>query len=115
MTDTGINPAELDPVEKRRFWQEQIVRQLQSKMSQARYCEQNGLKLHQFTYWKYKDSKKAACADVTFVSVPLTGFRASATAGAGLNLITATGHRIEVCPEFDPATLKQLIAALELP
>jgi len=115
MKDTGSNPAELEPAEKRRFWQEQIERQLQSKMSQAQYCDQFGLKLHQFNYWKYKGRKKAACADVTFVSVPFTGFRTSATGGAGLNLITATGHRIEVSPGFDPATLKQLIAALELP
>ncbi len=114
MTETNINPVELEPAEKRRFWQEQIERHLQSRMSQARYCYQNGLQLHQFTYWKHKNSKKAA-DDVTFVSIPLTGFRASATGGAGLNLITATGHRIEVCPGFDPATLKQLIAVLELP
>jgi hypothetical protein len=113
MTVTDINPVELEPAEKRRFWQEQIDQQLQSKMSQAQYCDQNGLKLSQFTYWKYKNSKKAA-DDVTFVPVPFTGFRPSATGGTSLNLITTTGHRIEVCPGFDPATLKQLIAVLEL-
>jgi hypothetical protein len=69
-----MNPVELEPAEKCRFWKEQIERQLQSKMSQAQFCEQNGLKLHQFTYWKYIHGKKAVATEVAFVSVPVAGF-----------------------------------------
>jgi hypothetical protein len=110
-----INPVELEPAEKCRFWKEQIERQLQSKMSQAQFCEQNGLKLHQFTYWKYIHGKKAVATEVAFVSVPVAGFGAPAAAGAALHLVTDAGHRIEVYPGFDPATLKQLIVALRVP
>jgi len=110
-----INPVELEPAEKCRFWKEQIERQLQSKMSQAQFCEQNGLKLHQFTYWKYIHGKKAVATEVAFVSVPVAGFGAPAAARAALHLVTDAGHRIEVYPGFDPATLKQLIVALGVP
>jgi hypothetical protein len=113
---TEMNPVELEPAEKCKFWQEQIKRQLHSKMSQAQFCEQHGLKLNQFIYWKYKHGKQAADSDITFVSVPVAGFRTpSVSAQAALHLVTAAGHRIQVYPGFDPATLKQLIAALGAP
>jgi hypothetical protein len=112
---TDMNPVELVPAEKCKFWQEQIKRQLHSKMSQAQFCEQHGLKLNQFTYWKYKHGKKAADSNITFVSVPVAGFRAPSPVRSALHLVTAAGHRIEVYPGFDPATLKQLIAALGAP
>jgi hypothetical protein len=112
---TDMNPVELEPTEKCRFWQEQIERQIHSKMSQAQYCEQHGLKLHQFSYWKYKPKKKADDTDITFVSVPMASFRSPAATRAALHLVTDAGHRIEVFPGFDPATLKQLIAALQVP
>jgi hypothetical protein len=111
---TDINPVELEPTDKCRFWQEQIKRQLHSKLSQAQFCDQHGLKLHQFTYWKYKHGK-AAATDITFVSLPMTSFRRPAVDRADLHLVTEAGHRIEVYPGFDPATLKQLIAALQVP
>ena len=113
---TDMNPVEFEPTEKCRFWQEQINQQLHSKLSQAQFCEQHGLKLNQFTYWKYKHGKKAADKDITFVSVPMASFRApAASPRAALHLLTDAGHRIEVYPGFDPATLKQLIAALQVP
>jgi len=107
----NINRVELEPGEKRRFWQEQIARQSQSKLTQAQYCDQNGLKLSQFTHWKYKSPKKTS-AEVTFVSVPIP---TKPAVQAALNLITTGGYRIEVHPGFDPATLRQLIATLERP
>jgi hypothetical protein len=110
----NINPVELEPGEKRRFWQEQIERQLQSKLTQAQYCDQNGLKLSQFIHWKYKSPKKTS-AGVTFVSVPLPKINGKPAAPAALNLITTAGYRIEVHPGFDPVTLRQLIATLERP
>lgn len=109
----NINPVELEPGEKRRFWQEQIQRQLQSKLTQAQYCDQNGLKLSQFTHWKYKSPKTSA--GVTFVSVPVPPINGKPAAPAALNLITTGGYRIEVHPGFDPATLRLLIATLERP
>lgn len=110
----NINPVELEPGEKRRFWQEQIERQSQSKLTQAQYCDQNGLKLSQFTHWKYKSPKKTS-AGVTFVSIPVPTINGKPDAPAALNLITTGGYRIEVRPGFDPATLRQLIATLERP
>jgi hypothetical protein len=110
----NINPLELEPGEKRRFWQDQIERQSQSKLTQAQYCDQNGLKLSQFTHWKYKSPKKTIAA-VTFVSVPVPTINAKPAAPVALNLITAAGYRIEVHPGFDPVTLRQLIATLERP
>jgi hypothetical protein len=109
-----MNPVELESSEKCRFWQEQINRQMHSKLSQAQFCEQNGLKLHQFSYWKYKHGKNATDTDITFVSVPMASFRTSLPARAALHLVTDAGHRIEVYPGFDPATLKQLIAVLQV-
>ena len=111
----NINPVELEPGEKRRFWQEQIERQLQSKLTQAQYCDQNGLKIHQFTHWKYKSPKKTNAVGVTFVPVPIPTINGKPSAPAALNLITGAGYRIEVQPGFDPATLRQLIATLERP
>lgn len=107
----NINPVELEPGAKRRFWQEQIERQSQSKLTQAQYCDQNGLKLSQFTHWKYKSPMTRA--GVTFVSVPAPTINAKPAAYAAISLVTAAGHRIEVHPGFDPTTLRQLIATLE--
>lgn len=42
----------------REFWELHIGKWKESSMSQAAYCRQNGLKWHDFYYWKNKVRRK---------------------------------------------------------
>lgn len=42
----------------REFWEHHINQWKESSMSQASYCRQNGLKWHDFYYWKNKVRRK---------------------------------------------------------
>ena len=102
---------EFDCKQRRRFWKEHIDRWQQDSMSQAAYCRQYELKQHQFTYWKKRLSQIDSA--ITFVPLQLAHRLPTAATKPGFNLYTPNGFRIEVAVGFDPATLKQLISAVQ--
>jgi hypothetical protein len=48
MTGQNLDPSSRD------YWEFHINKWKESDMSQAAYCRQNGLKWHDFYYWKNK-------------------------------------------------------------
>lgn len=49
---TQVNLEDLDPAAKEQLWKEHIDQHRQSELTRSEYCRQNGMKLHQFIYWK---------------------------------------------------------------
>ena len=106
-----INPAEPGPEHKRRIWQSQIVRWQQSGLSQAAYCREHGLKLHQFIYWKNRFNRTDA--GIKFVPLRFSQNLPVPVAESSFNLFTPNGYRIEVGSRFNAGALKQLINVIQ--
>jgi len=51
MADVTIPLEELDPKEKRQFWEDHVQAWQHSGLTQAEYCWQNNLKNHRWWYW----------------------------------------------------------------
>ena len=58
-----------DPVQKRRFWGRHLEQCRQSPLTQKAYCQEHGLKRHQFYYWKKRLT--SAPEKVSFLPVNL--------------------------------------------
>ena len=108
MADVTSSPEELDPKEKRQFWEEHIQAWQQSGLSQVEYCRRNNLKDHQWWYWRKRISHPPD-TDVTFV--PLR-FSSNKTSRTGISVVTPNGYRIECDTGFDFSKLRQLILAV---
>ena len=108
MEDITRSPEELNPKEKRQFWEDHIQAWQQSGLTQVEYCRQNNLKNHRWWYWRKRISFSPD-TDVTFV--PLH-FSSSQTLRSGISMVTPNGYRIEIDNGFDFAKLRQLITAV---
>jgi len=108
MADVTIPPEELDPKEKRQFWENHVQAWQQSGLTQAEYCRQNNLKNHRWWYWRKRISHPAE-TDVTFV--PLR-FSSNKTSRTGISVVTPNGYRIECDTGFDFSKLRQLITTV---
>ena len=108
MEDVTRPPEELDPREKRQFWEGHLQVWQQSGLTQAEYCRQNNLKNHRWWYWRKRISHPPD-TDVTFV--PLH-FSSSQTLRSGISVVTPNGYRIEIDNGFDFSKLRQLITAV---
>jgi hypothetical protein len=108
MADVTIPPEELDPKEKRQFWENHVQAWQQSGLTQAEYYRQNNLKNHRWWYWRKRISHPPE-ADVTFV--PLH-FSSSKTSQTGISVVTPNGYRIECDNGVDVSKLRQLILAV---
>ena len=100
--------------QKRQYWKTHITNWQASRLSQTEYCRRHELKFHQFVYWRRKFVPKAA-VPISLVQVPVavvaraTGYGLRPTA---LRVALAPDLCIEVCPGFDPPTLKQVVTVL---
>lgn len=108
MEEVTLSPEELDPKDKRKFWEDHIQVWHESGLTQAEYCRQNNLKNHRWWYWR-KRLSHSADTEITFV--PLR-FPSSKMSRSGVNVITPNGYRIEVDHGFDFSKLRQLIMAV---
>ena len=52
MEEVTLSPEELDPKDKRKFWEDHIQAWHESGLTQAEYCRQNNLKNHRWWYWR---------------------------------------------------------------
>ena len=105
MSDVISSPEELDPKEKRKFWEDHVEAWQHSGLTQAEYCRQNNLKNHRWWYWRKRISCSAE-TDVTFV--PLH-FSSSKISRAGISVVTPNGYRIVCDTGVDFSKLRQLI------
>ena len=108
MADGSNTPEELDPKEKRQFWENHIQAWQESGMTQAGYCRQKNLKNHRWWYWRKRISFSRD-TDVTFV--PLR-FSSSKVSRSGISVVTPNGYRIEIDNGYDISKLRQLIAVV---
>ena len=112
MAQDNIRQQELE--QNRLDWNTHITSWQASRLSQTEYCRRHKLKFHQFVYWRRKFAPKAA-VPISLVQVPVaavaraTGYGPRPTA---LRVALAPDLCIEVCPGFDPPTLKQVVTAL---
>jgi hypothetical protein len=108
MSDETISPEEIDPRAKRNFWEEHIRAWQAGDDSQAEYCRQNNLKMHQWWYWRRRISHTSD-SEITFVPLNFSSGKLYRT---GVNIVTPNGYRIEVDHGFDLSKLRQLVAAV---
>jgi len=95
---TQINLEDLDPAAKEQFWKEHIEQHRQSKLTRSEYCRQNGLKLHQFIYWKKRFARKQSRENggVSFVALNVASAIKPVATKNTLNVFTPNGYRIEL-------------------
>ena len=108
----SIRQQELE--QKRHYWKTHITSWQASRVSQAEYCRRHELKLHHFVYWRRKFAPKAA-TPISLIQVPTAVVARAAGLGSmppALRVALAPDLCIEVCPGFDPPTLRQVVAAL---
>jgi len=99
-------------LEKRRIWQQHIQSWQASGSTQISYCRCHDLKFHRFVYWKNKFNPKADARSSTIVELPMGLDRLVLSQPGFLRLAVGEHYRIEVCRDFDPVALRQLLHVL---
>lgn len=106
--EDGLSPPSQessDPHDKRRIWERRLEQCRQSGLSQKIYCQQNGLKLPQFYYWRKRLASDRG--KVSFLPLPLPGGRSAPYASCGVRIVAPNGFAIEL---DHPAPLSELLA-----
>lgn len=110
-TEASFNQQAAGIKDKAAHWQYHIEQWQLSDLSQAVYCQQQGLSLASMGYWRTRLKKSQAIADspevaVSFVPVQLTSMNSS------LTLRTQQGLSLDLSAGFDPALLKEVLQVL---
>jgi hypothetical protein len=96
---------------KEHFWQQAVARWQRSGLSVRTYCARERLSEASFYGWR-RELQRRPCQPVpTFV--PLTVVSDAPAAAAPLELVLDNGRVIRIRADFDAATLRRLLAALE--
>jgi len=97
------------------FWQQHIAQWQASGLSQARYCRQQALIAHQFTYWKRKFlanvDQEASASKTGFARVQVAA-HVAAPVSPGLSLCFRDGTQITGIAQHNLSLIKQLIEVL---
>ena len=91
-------------VEKKIEWKTKIRQQRESGLSIRQWCCQNQISLCSFYYWKDRLQPKPELTRSSFTEL-------SIDQGSGISL-ECQGVRILIDKSFDPATLRNCLAAL---
>jgi len=95
--------------QRREYWQSHIDACQESGMTRTAYCEQKGLNLKTFAYWKHRLKKSINTVKLIQVSskhgIAMQGHNTSAT----LKLIVNDRFAVEVSEGFNPTTLVQVV------
>lgn len=105
------NTVSVPRQEKRRFWEKHILRWPSSGLSQAGYCQEHGLRLKSFGYWKRKIM--ASKASPSLVEVPPAVSAQLFPLSKPIRLQIGHKYRIEIERGFDAETLSLLLGVLE--
>ena len=88
------------------YWQGHVQRCIESGSTQAAYCRQHDLVVHQFGYWHRK-----LASQPTASWLPVVLAQSAVSASIDLEL---RGERVlHIEPGFDERLLKQIIVAVE--
>lgn len=90
----------------REYWRELISRQEQSGTTVRAFCAQQGVTDASFYGWRKKLRESAA------VSFALVAPRSGEHRPSPVELVLATGERVQVGPGADAATLRMVLAVL---
>jgi len=99
---------------KRRTWKRHLKGWQASGLNQAEYCRTHDLKQYHFTYWK-KRLAGSRPGNSTFLPVQVIDSEPTAIQhrSASLKLEVSGGFCIQIDDDFNPTTLKKLLAVLE--
>lgn len=105
LTETSFNQQVAGIKDKAAHWQYHIEQWHLSDLTQAVYCQKQGLSLAAMGYWRTRLKKLQAIADspevpVSFVPVQLTSINSS------LTLRTQQGLSLDLSVGFDPVSFK---------
>jgi len=90
---------------KREHWKGVLDRWRESGLSKAAFCRENGVRPWQLQYWFQRLNEAGPDPTAAFASVHCNG-------GSGIRVRLPSGLTVEVEPDFDPATLVRLLAAV---
>jgi hypothetical protein len=103
--------------ERARYWAEQVASWGRSGLSQAAFCQREGITYGTFGWWKRYLQKasgqqsrrrgRVPKASGPFVEVRLSGLSST------YEVVLAGGRSIRVPSQFDPQVLSRLITAVE--
>src|SRR5580704_6256895 len=96
---------------KEEHWRQHFRDWEASGLSARVFCARRGLSQQSFYAWR-RQLRRRDSAKPLFVPIRLRDDR-SAPAGHALEVLLASGRRIQVAPGFDAATLRELLAVLE--
>ena len=112
MLSQGGNSMEKSYKEKneelRKFWKNHINQWSQADLSQIKYCRQNDLIPHRFTYWKRKFEQQHLPVEFVQIPDPLP------VNSPGLKLNIGPGLQIEIPDGFSSNTLGQVLKTLNI-
>ena len=94
---------------RQREWHTEIEAQQRSGLSQRAWCDQRGIPVGTFAWWKHQLRSLGRASEVAFVDVVV----AEAAAPTVDIVLRHSGHRVVVGPHFDERLLRRVIAALE--
>jgi|KBSMisStandDraft_5_1062788.scaffolds.fasta_scaffold67737_5 transposase-like protein len=89
------------------YWQELILQQEQSGLTVHAFCEQRGVTEASFYGWR-KQLRGEAPVGFALVEAKESGL----TPKAPVELVLATGERVQISPGTDAATLRMVLGVL---
>ncbi|EGV28550.1 transposase [Thiorhodococcus drewsii AZ1] len=108
----------------REQWQSIVEGWPKSGLTQAQYCAQQGISVTSFHRWREQvrqdadpgdqETRQGEGGSVRWVPVELHEVPAP-VAGPALTLVLANGLRLEVGADFEPRTLRRVLAVLQEP
>ena len=99
--------------QKREHWQRHIQAWQASGMTQAAYCQNNGLNLKSFAYWKHRLKKQnSTTVQLVQVASPKT-LPVHYSRSCALRMILDNHISIEIADEFSPATLARVLDVVQ--
>ena len=103
--------------QKEQLWRGRVREQAHSGLSIREFCESRGVLESSFYFWRRELQARetehaAAGCPPAFAAVTLASTDAPS---ADLELVLTSGVRVRVPVGFDPQTLRELLAMLELP
>jgi hypothetical protein len=105
-------PTRVPDPARERLWRKRLARWKASGLKVGEFCGREGVAPTAFAHWRKelraRDARRAAAAVPSFVPVHLTP-----TPAAALEVALPGGRVVRVPPGFDPAHLRDVVAALE--
>ena len=109
-------PTRVPDPAREKAWRKRLARWKATDLTLREFCEREGVTPTAFAHWRKeiaaRDARAAATTEPSFVPVHIVPTSAAAPA---LEVALPGGRVVRVPPEFDPAHLRAVVAALEGP